>query len=74
MLNEDSHDFSNSLFEKLSDFGHREPMVHEQVANRECSLPLLIEEDRICRKLKMRNQDTEPFPIAKGWAAPPSRF
>src|SRR4030095_3410160 len=66
MLNQDAHDFSNRLFEKLSDLGHWEPMVDEQVANRECSLSASIERDRIRRKVKPTNQDVEPFPIPVG--------
>jgi len=65
MLNQGAHDFSNTLFEKLSDLGHWEPMVDEQVANRECSV-LRIERDRIRWKVKPTNQDVEPFPIPVG--------
>ena len=68
MLNQDPHDFSNTLFEQLSNLGHWELMINEQVANRECSLSAPIEGERIRRKLKLRNQDAEPFLITVGHA------
>src|SRR5262249_41774820 len=62
-LNENLHDLSKILLEKLGDLRNRELMINKQVANSERSLAPGIEGGRICWKLKVSLQDAEPFPI-----------